>query len=92
VTGQTQLQAGQTIGNLGLTVGGNPVQQASTQYQAGVVIGSEPPAGTLVKPGSTVNIVVSTGPPPPTTTTTSTPPTTTAPSTTVPSSTTQPTP
>ncbi len=87
VTGQTQAQAGQNIGALGLTVGGSPIQQASTQYQAGLVIGSEPPAGTLVKPGATVNLVVSTGSPTPTTTTTTSPPsTTTSPSTTMPNS------
>ncbi len=76
LAGQTQAQAGQTLGSFGLTVG-NVSSEASTQYAANQVISSNPPAGTSVQPGSAVDIVVSTGPPPPTTTTPSTTTTTT---------------
>jgi hypothetical protein len=82
VAGQNQNQASNTLGAQGLTFG-TTIQQSSTQYPAGTVIGSDPPAGTSVRPGSTVNLLVSTGPPPPPTTTE--PPTTTT-STTSPSS------
>jgi eukaryotic-like serine/threonine-protein kinase len=83
VAGQSQNQASNTLGTAFLNVG-TTIQQSSTQYPAGTVIGSDPPAGTSVRPGSTVDLVVSTGPPPPATTTT-VPPTTTT-STTSPSS------
>ena len=81
VAGLTQVSAGNVIGNATLTVSGT-VGQSSTQYQAGVVIGSNPPVGTSVAPGSSVQLIVSTGAPPPTTTTTTSPPTTTTTSTT----------
>jgi serine/threonine-protein kinase len=82
VAGQTQAQAGQTLGSFGLNLG-NVSSEASTQYAANQVIRSNPPAGTSVAPGSAVDIVVSTGAPPPTTTT---PPATTTTTTTSPSS------
>ncbi len=86
VAGQTQAGAGATLGNAGLNVG-NVSQQFSTQYAAGLVITSNPSAGTSIPPGSSVDLVVSEGPPaPPTTppTTTTTPSTTTTTSTTAP--------
>ena len=85
VSGLSQAAAGSTIGNAGLTVSGF-TQQPSTQYAAGVVIGTNPGVGTQVSPGSSVQLIVSTGPPPPTTTTTSTPPSSTTTTSSPPSS------
>lgn len=76
LAGQSEIQAGNVLGNVGLNVG-NITQQSSTQYAASIVISSSPGAGQSVPPGSSVDIVVSTGPPPTTTTTTTPPPTTT---------------
>ncbi len=76
VAGLSQASAGNIIGNAGLTVSGT-VSQSSTQYAAGVVIGTNPPVGTSVSPGSSVQLLVSTGPPPPSTTTTTSPPSST---------------
>jgi eukaryotic-like serine/threonine-protein kinase len=76
VSGQTQPQAGATLEGVGLNVG-SITQQTSSQYSAGLVIGTNPSAGTSVQPGSSVVLIVSTGPPPPTTTTTTSPPSTT---------------
>jgi serine/threonine-protein kinase len=82
--GQSQGQAGQTLGTAQLNLGSiTPV--SSTQYPAGVVVSSSPAAGTSVAPGSSVAISVSTGPPATTTTTTTT---TTVPTSTTTSSTT----
>jgi beta-lactam-binding protein with PASTA domain/tRNA A-37 threonylcarbamoyl transferase component Bud32 len=72
----TALQAGQALGASGLTVG-TQTYQPSSQFQANYVISSDPPTGTSVAPGSSVNLVVSSGPPPTTTTTTTTTSTTT---------------
>ena len=83
LAGLGQNQASNVLGAAFLNLG-NIIPQTSTQYPAGEVITSNPPAGTSVKPGSSVDLVVSTGPPP-TTTTTTAPPTTTT-STTSPSS------
>jgi beta-lactam-binding protein with PASTA domain len=77
VAGLSQIAAGNLIGNRGLQVTGT-TNQSSSQYQAGVVIGSDPGAGTSVSPGSGVTLIVSSGPPPPTTTSTTTSPTTTS--------------
>ena len=79
LAGLGQNQASNVLGAAFLNLG-NIIPQASTQYPAGEVITSNPPAGTSVKPGSSVDLFVSTGPPaptttvPPTTTTTTTPP------------------
>ncbi len=81
LSGLSQTVAGQTLGSEGLNVG-SVTSQSSSQYSAGLVISSNPPAGTPVSPGSSVDIVVSTGPPPTTTTTTTVPTTTTTSSTT----------
>jgi beta-lactam-binding protein with PASTA domain/Ca2+-binding RTX toxin-like protein len=63
VVGQTQGAATTAITNAGLVVG--TVTQAShATVPAGSVISSTPVAGTLVAPGSAVNLVVSTGPAP----------------------------
>ncbi|HEV3263984.1 MAG TPA: PASTA domain-containing protein, partial [Acidimicrobiales bacterium] len=76
VAGLSQSAAGNVLGNRGLSVTGT-TQQSSTQYGAGLVIGSEPGAGASVNPGSGVTLIVSTGSPPPTSTSTTTSPTTT---------------
>jgi serine/threonine-protein kinase len=76
VAGLNQAAAGNVLGNRGLGVSGT-TSQPSSQYQAGLVISSDPGAGSPVAPNSSVTLIVSSGPPPPTTTTTST--TTTAP-------------
>jgi serine/threonine-protein kinase len=85
VAGLNQAAAGNVLGNRGLVVGGS-TSQPSSQYDAGIVISSNPAAGTPVPPNSTVNLIVSSGPPPPTTTTTSTATTAPSTSTTAPSS------
>ncbi len=77
LVGLSQLAAGQTLGNVGLSVGN--VTSAPSQYAPGVVIQSNPGAGASVPPGSSVDISVSSGPPPSTTTT---PPTSTSTTTT----------
>jgi beta-lactam-binding protein with PASTA domain len=81
----TATEAANILGQAGLQVGVSTFQASSADV--GDVIGTEPPPGTNVPKGSTVNLVVSTGPPPtttaPTTTTTTAPTTTTtAPTTT----------
>ncbi len=73
LVGLSQLAAGQTLGNEGLSVGS--VSSQASQYPPGVVVASNPGAGASVPPGSSVDISVSSGPPPSTTTTSS--PTTT---------------
>jgi beta-lactam-binding protein with PASTA domain/tRNA A-37 threonylcarbamoyl transferase component Bud32 len=85
VAGQTQGQAGSTLGNAGLTVSGSS-PQSSSQYGAGLVIGTNPPVGTSVAPGSSVVLIVSTGSPPTTTTTSTTTPPSTTTTTSTPSS------
>ena len=90
LVGQSAAAASNTLGQLGLQV--NTQQQSSASVAVGEVISTSPPAGTQVAEGSTVTLVVSTGPPP--TTTTTAPPTTTTttrpPTTTTSSSTTTP--
>jgi serine/threonine-protein kinase len=84
VVGMSQSQAGAVLGQAGLTVGSVSFQPSSS-YSSGQVIQSNPGSGTLVSPGTAVNLAVSTGPPPPPTTA---PPTTAPPTTTSSSSTT----
>ncbi len=79
--GLSQPAAGNLLGQAGLNVG-NITSASSANFNTGLVISSSPSAGTFVKPGSSVDIVVSSGPPPTTTTSTST----TTTSTTTPSS------
>jgi serine/threonine-protein kinase len=69
--GLTQTQAGNVLGQAGLNVG-NISSAPSPNFASNLVIASTPSAGASVKPGSSVDIVVSTGPPPTTTTSTST--------------------
>jgi hypothetical protein len=73
LNGQSFDQAATELRNRGLQV--RRVDQTNATVPAGQVIGTDPPAGTLVVPGFTVDIIVSTGPAqPPTTTATTTPP------------------
>jgi beta-lactam-binding protein with PASTA domain/tRNA A-37 threonylcarbamoyl transferase component Bud32 len=79
VSGQSVATASANLTSAGFKV--NESQQASDKVAAGKVIGTNPPAGTQATPGSTVTIIVSTGPASTTTsssstTSSSTPPTT----------------
>jgi hypothetical protein len=60
VTGDTQSAAETAITNAGLTVG-SVTMQISNTVPAGEVISSSPSGGTMVAPGTAVNIVISTG-------------------------------
>ncbi len=84
LVGQSAAAASNTLGQLRLQV--NTEQQPSTSVGVGEVISTSPSAGSVVPEGSTVTLVVSTGPPP--TTTTTAPPTTTTTTTTRPTTTT----
>jgi serine/threonine-protein kinase len=61
VSAQSPADALSVLGTLRI----KPVQtqQSSDTVKSGIVIGTLPPAGTLVRPGSVVQIVVSSGPP-----------------------------
>jgi serine/threonine-protein kinase len=68
VVGLPEVQAAAQIGQAGLNVGGvNPVPSSTAPLNT--VTASNPGPGTLVPPGSTVNLQTSSGPPPTTTTT-----------------------
>jgi serine/threonine-protein kinase len=75
VEGQNAATASNTLGQLKLQV--QTRQESSASVPIGNVISTNPPAGTEVREGSTVTLVVSTGPAPTTTTTTTAPTTTT---------------
>jgi eukaryotic-like serine/threonine-protein kinase len=87
VVGLSQTQAGASLGQAGLTVGSVSFEP-STQFSSGQVIASNPGTGTLVSPGTAVNLAVSSGPPAPTTTTSTTTTTTSTTTTTIPTTTT----
>ncbi len=72
LAGQNAAAASNTLGQLKLQV--VTQQQSSGSVGIGEVISTNPPAGTKVAEGSTVTLVVSTGPAPTTTTTTAPPP------------------
>jgi beta-lactam-binding protein with PASTA domain len=61
VVGLTQVAATNAITNAGLVVG-NVTQASSNTVAAGSVISENPVAGTLVNGGSSVDLVISTGP------------------------------
>jgi hypothetical protein len=63
LVGLSQVQAANALGRAGLNVGSIRVRSSSTA--AGLVIGQMPVAGSLVRPGSSVDLVVSTGSPGP---------------------------
>jgi serine/threonine-protein kinase len=84
VAGDDLAGASATLGAAGFRV--TSVQQSSATVASGTVIGTNPTAGTQMAKGSTVQVIVSSGPAP-TTTTTTTAPTTTTSSSTPPSST-----
>jgi beta-lactam-binding protein with PASTA domain/tRNA A-37 threonylcarbamoyl transferase component Bud32 len=62
VAGDSQSQAGATLAAAGLKVGPT-VQQPSANVPQGQVSGTNPAAGTTVPTGTTVTILVSSGPP-----------------------------
>jgi hypothetical protein len=62
VVGQTQAAASTAITTAGLVVG-TVTNAASNTVPSGSVISESPVAGTMVDPGSAVNLVVSSGPP-----------------------------
>ncbi|MGH8549812.1 MAG: PASTA domain-containing protein [Methylococcales bacterium] len=62
VVGQTQVAAQTTITNAGLVVG-TITTAASTTVSAGLVISQSPSSGTQVLSGSSVSLIVSSGPP-----------------------------
>jgi len=62
--GLSQTQATNVLGQAGLNVG-NIVSVPSNNFAANVVVQSSPGAGASVLPGSSVDVVVSSGPPPP---------------------------
>ena len=61
VVGQSQAQAGSTLGATGLSAGA-VTTGCSSQYGNGIVMAETPKAGTHVAPGAKVNLEVSTGP------------------------------
>ena len=61
VVGDTQSAAGAAFTSIGLVVGTITTASSST-VPAGDVISQSPAAGTLVNPGSAVNLVISSGP------------------------------
>jgi serine/threonine-protein kinase len=65
VVGQDAATAGNTLGQAGFKV--STKTQASDTVQAGTVISTNPPAGAKANKGSTVTMVVSSGPSPTTT-------------------------
>jgi serine/threonine-protein kinase len=75
VEGQDAATASNTLGQLKLQM--QTRQESSPSVPIGIVISTNPSAGTEVREGSTVTLVVSTGPAPTTTTTTTAPTTTT---------------
>jgi serine/threonine-protein kinase len=60
---RTQVAAASQLGALGLVVG-DPVEEPSDSIAQGRVIRTDPPAGTEVEEGSTVILIVSSGPAP----------------------------
>jgi eukaryotic-like serine/threonine-protein kinase len=63
VAGQTVAAASSTLGQFGFTAG--PTQEeASPSLAAGLVIRTDPPAGTAAASGTEVTLIVSSGPPP----------------------------
>lgn len=74
--GLTEDQAVAYLASRGLKA--EVIRQPSTEMPAGVVVTSDPNAGTAVDQNSTVRVIVSTGPPPPTSGPTTAPPTETA--------------
>lgn len=83
VSGQSVATASNNLGQKGFQV--NQKTENSDTVANGKVIRTDPAAGTQVDPGSTVTIIVSSGPKP-TTTTTTTPPSTSTPTTKPPTS------
>jgi serine/threonine-protein kinase len=64
VVGEDQATAANRLGSAGLTLG-SVANQPSASVPSGSVISTSPSPGAKVNPGSTVNLVVSSGQPPP---------------------------
>ncbi len=62
VRGDTPATAGAKLGQAGFQVG-STVNRASANIKQGLVIGTNPPAGTPEPAGTAVDLIVSTGPP-----------------------------
>ncbi len=62
VTGQTQSDATDQLTTLGLSV--VKVENPNADVPSGQVVSQSPPAGSSVAPGTSIAIIVSTGPPP----------------------------
>ncbi|MEJ5254861.1 MAG: Stk1 family PASTA domain-containing Ser/Thr kinase [Acidimicrobiales bacterium] len=80
VVGQTVAEASNVLGQLGFRV--TQSEQSSTSVPAGTVISTDPPANTELSKGSTVRLIVSSGPPATTTSSTTTSTTTSSSTTT----------
>ena len=63
VVGKTEAQARDALATIPVKVGGETISKPSDTVAKGRVIGTDPPAGSLVKRDSVVTIIVSTGPP-----------------------------
>ncbi|KRF31437.1 Stk1 family PASTA domain-containing Ser/Thr kinase [Yonghaparkia sp. Soil809] len=64
VRGQSPEAAGAALLEQGLVVGAEPATAHDLEIPAGAVLGTDPPAGEVVPPDSTVTLVVSLGPEP----------------------------
>jgi beta-lactam-binding protein with PASTA domain/tRNA A-37 threonylcarbamoyl transferase component Bud32 len=62
VSNENQAAAGATLAKAGLSVG-QTTPETSTSVQPGYVIGTSPAPGTMVSVGTSVNLIVSSGPP-----------------------------
>ncbi|WP_265522434.1 Stk1 family PASTA domain-containing Ser/Thr kinase [Oerskovia flava] len=63
LVGMTEDQAREALGGAGLNAGTSQSQE-SEQYEAGIVIGSDPGGGRTVPEGSEVSLIISSGPGP----------------------------
>jgi hypothetical protein len=63
LSGNDPTAARQLLMSLGVTVAAQQVTQPSTTVRAGRVIGTQPGVGTVVLPGQTVTLIISSGPP-----------------------------
>ena len=61
LVGMTNIQAAQAIGQAGLTVGPNSSSVCSNTVKAGLVVNTNPAAGTPVSSGTTVALIMSSG-------------------------------
>jgi serine/threonine-protein kinase len=62
VSGDTVAQARQELTDAGFVVGSTPTKESSDDIKSGLVISTDPDAGQQADKGSTVNLVLSSGP------------------------------